>query len=255
MKSTNEVKGLYATEQEDSLNNARAMMGWDRPFQIEDDGDLKKYRTELPNLYDDAGLDPFEFRLLAHYKRVGACTEGTRTTAGVCKMSTGQVSQKRRSLHRKGFIVMKKVTISEKEYSYKITVVDKWRENFEKYAPAATPVPVHTVNTPRSHSEIKNDEDANSLSRIANAYQSEIGLITSMIADDLQDATTTYPVKWVLDAIHEAAVQNKRGWKYCLAILKRWHAQGNQEPANKKPVAPPPAHIPDMGDLEARYGI
>jgi DnaD/phage-associated family protein len=75
------------------------------------------------------------------------------------------------------------------------------------------------------------DEAAKSLSQISKAYEAEIGIITAFIADDLKDASTTYPLKWVLDAIHEAAVQNKRGWKYCLAILKRWTAQGNQDPA------------------------
>ena len=65
---------------------------------------------------------------------------------------------------------------------------------------------------------------------INRAYESEIGTLTAMIADELQDAADTYPKQWILDAIHEAAVQNKRGWKYCLAILKRWKAQGNQNP-------------------------
>lgn len=126
----------------------------DEQQEIYDDSDLRKYRIELPNLYDDADLDPYEFRLLAHYKRVGRCTEGTRTTATNCRMSVGQVSERRQSLHDKGFIVMKKVPLQVKDqYSYIITVVDKWRENFDKYSP------VHSVNTPRSHSELKNLHD------------------------------------------------------------------------------------------------
>jgi DnaD/phage-associated family protein len=98
------------------------------------------------------------------------------------------------------------------------------------------------------------DQAVLSLSEISKAYESEIGLITSMIADDLQDAAKSYPLKWVLDAIHEAAVQNKRGWKYCLAILKRWREQGNQEPANKA-KQPAPVHIPDMDDFDRKYGF
>jgi DnaD/phage-associated family protein len=112
---------------------------------------------------------------------------------------------------------------------------------------------VDAPSTPEVDINVHEQDEA--LSKIATAYQSEIGLITSMIADDLQDAAKSYPVKWVLDAIHEAAVQNKRGWKYCLAILKRWNAQGNQEPANKKAAPLPPPAMPDMGDLEARYGF
>lgn len=247
-KKTDEIRGEYATEKEDSLNNARAMIGWDKPVEIVDDSDLRKYRIELPNLYDDAGLDPYEFRLLAHYKRVGKCTEGTRTTAGICKMSPMQVSVKRKSLHQKGFIVMKEVPLKGGGYSFKITVVDRWQENFLKYG--ARTQDVH----PRTPHEVKESDDEEAISKIAKAYESEIGIITPMIADDIQDTVKTYPLKWILDAIHEAAVQNKRGWKYCLAILKRWKAQGNQEPANK-PATTPTSYIPDMGDLEKQYGF
>ena len=127
---------------------------------------------------------------------------------------------------------MKKIVLPGKGFSYKITVVDRWQENFLRYG-ARSP-----HEHPRSPHETKNDDDDASLSSISKAYESEIGLITSMIADDLKEASTVYPLKWVLDAIHEAAVQNKRGWKYCLAILKRWHAQGNQDTAKKNGKKP-----------------
>ena len=100
--------------------------------QVYDAGDLRKYRIELPNLYDDADLDPYEFRLLAHYKRVGTCWESTATTAAKCKMSVGKVSEARRSLQDKGFI-----NIQDEPSDYgtiQITVKDVWAQNFEKYA-------------------------------------------------------------------------------------------------------------------------
>lgn len=76
--------------------------------------------------------------------------------------------------------------------------------------------------------EIKeNDDDV--LATISKAYSSEIGLLTPMIADELREASAIIPVQWTLDAIHEAASQNKRSWKYVMAILTRWKAQGNQE--------------------------
>lgn len=77
--------------------------------------------------------------------------------------------------------------------------------------------------------EKKEEDDPETLAEISKAYQSEIGVITAMIADELREASTAYPLQWVKDAIHESAVQNKRGWKYVLAILTRWKAQGNQE--------------------------
>jgi hypothetical protein len=109
--------------------------GYDAPQQINDPSDLRKYRIELPNLYDDSDLDPYEFRLLAHYKRVGTCTESTRTTGTKCHMSPAQVSVKRKSIRDKGFIVMQEVPLKkEGEFSYSITVVDMWLENFKKYS-------------------------------------------------------------------------------------------------------------------------
>lgn len=79
-------------------------------------------------------------------------------------------------------------------------------------------------------SKIQEEEEERATAEIVKAYETEIGVITPMIADGLKDAAGTYPLKWTLDAIREAAAQNKRNWKYVEAILKRWKAQGNQEP-------------------------
>ena len=218
-----EERGKYATEKEDSLNNARAMIGWDKPVEILKSPDLRDYRIELPNLYDDAELDPFEFRLLVHYVRVGECTEGTRTTSKKCGMSPMSISEKRKSLHEKGFISLEIIPLN-KGFSYRVSVVDKWQENFTKYAP------VRQAYTPVRHVAIKKEEEA---VNIFSVYEAEIGVITSHIANALQDWEKTVPVQWITDAIHEAATNNKRNWKYCEAILKRWQAQGNQD-VNKK---------------------
>lgn len=66
-------------------------------------------------------------------------------------------------------------------------------------------------------------------SKLFTAYSNEIGVITSFIADDIEAWVKEVNPDWILDAIHEAAVQNKRNWKYCAAILKRWKAQGFQD--------------------------
>jgi hypothetical protein len=89
----------------------------------------RKYFTILPNIYDDADLDPMEFRLLAHYCRVGDCWESVRTTAAKTKMSTGAVVKKRRALHNMGWI-----TLSVSEHgTYRIGVIDKWQANTAIY--------------------------------------------------------------------------------------------------------------------------
>lgn len=96
--------------------------------------------------------------------------------------------------------------------------------------------PVKNFDTKKeSKKEYKRNDEDDALAQISRAYHDEIGLITQVIADELKEASTVYPLQWTLDAIHEAAIMNKRGWKYVLAILTRWKAQGNQE--EKKPTA------------------
>ena len=58
----------------------------------------------MPKSAEDGDLDPYEFRLLAHYYRIGQCWEGTRTTAKLCQMSHPTVIAKRRSLEQRGLI-------------------------------------------------------------------------------------------------------------------------------------------------------
>jgi len=94
-------------------------------------------------------------------------------------------------------------------------------------SPRKVQVPVKEIK------ETKQNDDDEVLATISKAYQSEIGILTPMIADELREASAAYPVQWTLDAIREAATQNKRGWKYVLAILTRWKAQGNQNPMEK----------------------
>ena len=101
---------------------------------ISDPSDLRKYRTELPNLYDDAGLDVYEMRLLVHYKRVGKCTESIETTARKCRMAVGKASQARMSLSDKGWIRLTKVPMDKSRYRYIVQVVDRWIENFARYS-------------------------------------------------------------------------------------------------------------------------
>lgn len=105
--------------------------------QIFDNGDLRKYRTELPNMADDE-LDPFEYRLYAHYKRVcgarneGMCWESVRTTAKKTRMSLGQVVDTRDRLATMGWI---EIHAASNTQSLLITLPDRWLENLLRYTP------------------------------------------------------------------------------------------------------------------------
>jgi DnaD/phage-associated family protein len=60
-------------------------------------------------------------------------------------------------------------------------------------------------------------------------YEENIGPLTPLIADALNDAEATYGPQWVGEAIELAVKHNKRSWKYCEAILKRWKEEGRAE--------------------------
>lgn len=57
-------------------------------------------------------------------------------------------------------------------------------------------------------------------------YEENIGLLTPLIADELRLAEQSYPEKWIIEAISEAAFNNKRSWRYISRILERWLTEG-----------------------------
>lgn len=59
-------------------------------------------------------------------------------------------------------------------------------------------------------------------------YEQNIGLLTPMIAHQLEDAADRYPADWIEAAFSEAVQRNKRNWKYISAILQRWETEGRQ---------------------------
>jgi DnaD/phage-associated family protein len=65
-------------------------------------------------------------------------------------------------------------------------------------------------------------------------YEENIGPLTPLIADALKDAEQTFSTKWVAEAIEIAVKNNKRSWRYCEAILKRWKEEGRAEKQNRR---------------------
>ncbi len=60
-------------------------------------------------------------------------------------------------------------------------------------------------------------------------YEQNVGPLTALLSEELQEAEETYPAVWIEDAFREAARLNKRSWKYIHAILKRWQTEGRDE--------------------------
>jgi DNA replication protein len=65
-------------------------------------------------------------------------------------------------------------------------------------------------------------------------YEENIGPLTPLIADALRDAEETYTADWIADAITLAVEHNKRSWKYCEGILKRWKEEGRGQKQDRR---------------------
>jgi hypothetical protein len=108
-----------------------------KPMHVVDAGDLRKYRTELPNLVDDLKLSLFAYRLYGHLKRragaEGTTIEGLRSMAKHCKMAVGTAAKARRELIDRQLITTEEV-VNDRGRFERITIIDIWEQNFLHYA-------------------------------------------------------------------------------------------------------------------------
>ena len=89
------------------------------------------------------------------------------------------------------------------------------------------------INTDPPNTEIIKTEEEDSRQPNAFAvYEQEIGTLSLMIGEKLGDLVDTYSESWVIDAMREAAVYNKRSLAYIEAILKNWKANGRGASVN-----------------------
>jgi DnaD/phage-associated family protein len=65
-------------------------------------------------------------------------------------------------------------------------------------------------------------------------YEENIGPLTPLIADALKDAEAMYQPEWIAESIELAVKNNKRSWRYCEAILKRWKEEGRAEKQDRR---------------------
>jgi len=69
---------------------------------------------------------------------------------------------------------------------------------------------------------------------IFSLYEQNIGMLTPMIAEELQEAEKLYPEVWIRDAIKESVSLNKRNWRYIARILENWAAEGKKDGAYQR---------------------
>ncbi|MEA3407755.1 MAG: DnaD domain protein [Chloroflexota bacterium] len=57
-------------------------------------------------------------------------------------------------------------------------------------------------------------------------YEQNIGLLTPLLAEKLEEAERDYPQSWIEEAFQIAVERNVRNWRYIEAILERWNREG-----------------------------
>jgi DnaD/phage-associated family protein len=71
----------------------------------------------------------------------------------------------------------------------------------------------------------------------SSSTEENIGPMTPLVAEELREAERHYPSDWIEEAFKEAAVLNKRSWRYAARILERWAMEGRQsEKAGRDPA-------------------
>ena len=99
--------------------------------------------------------------------------------------------------------------------------------------------------------EVPEDESPSELPDIFTLYEENIGMLTPIIADGLKEAESHYPKAWIAEAISEAAVGNKRNWRYIMAVLEHWSAEGKNDGTHQR--NPEKGQDPDKY-LRGKYG-
>jgi DNA replication protein len=67
-------------------------------------------------------------------------------------------------------------------------------------------------------------------------YEQNIGMITSMMAENLKEAEKLYPPQWIEEAFKEAVTLNKRNWGYIARILERWASEGKDSGEHRRNI-------------------
>lgn len=133
-------------------------------YEIHDPGSLRRYRTEIPNVVFDLGLNPYELALYCHYKRAagagknGKCTKGRNTLAKETGMSAGMINKAKAGLQRRYKVLGNKslITVTQQPRAMGgkpldvVTITDIWDANFRQFSDQGAMSP-HDIDTPPSN--------------------------------------------------------------------------------------------------------
>jgi len=235
-----------------TLNNA---------IQITDLGASHKYRHELPNIVDEMGLDPYEYRVYGHYKRIagdsGDCFRSNTRLAKECGMGLTKFKQVKARLAEpfevlggKPLIeVTSRMTDKGDPDTDWVTIIDIWPDNMryisEKYNTGGSPrdrgVGRHATGggSPRDHKEepFKKNPLKN------NNNKEEELLLSSLDELELEEAYKRELIKGHADKI-PLLIKRVLRWKdrssdtkACGIILRSWETWDDTPSRDEKQEA------------------
>ena len=91
------------------------------------------------------------------------------------------------------------------------------------------PIPENTQRISKDHDHKSNGDGGGDFASAVNAYEQNIGMLTPIISELIQEAVDEHPEGWVEKAIGIAAEANKRNWRYINGILKNWRTKGFED--------------------------
>lgn len=108
-----------------------------------------------------------------------------------------------------------------------VTLQDRYSNN--SVTPPETDTDTDTELNSSSGGEISKKPN------VFSVYESEIGIITPLVAERLKMDADDYSENWVIDAINVASKNNIRKLSYIEGVLKSWHAQGKNNGERRAP--------------------
>ncbi len=156
----------------------------------------------------------------------GVCRASTENIAQGLGMSVRTIIRHLDTLCTDGFLFDMTPDLRNKPHIYADTFKIKVRVSFEVGMTES-----HSGYDRESHEESTTSGEVSK--NIFTSYEQNIGALTPMIADSLELAEKEYPEGWIVESFQIAVENNKRNWRYCEAILKRWKADGKDEGKGK----------------------
>lgn len=169
----------------------------------------------------------------------GVCRAAVLRLASDLGLTDKTIAKHIAALEADGYVKDKTPNVRNVPHIYKTTpklnlkisvFMDDQTTGTEKFRSRYGKIPYEESTTNRGEDFTQN---------IFTAYESNIGVLTPMIAEKLKDAEQTYPLTWILEAFGLAVENNKRNWRYIETILKRWKADGKDEGKGGKPAPEP----------------